>query len=85
MCYEKKPAHRKKTISIEDAARTIYIDFEGLQGKPPMLCGILAGNVFEQVVYDQDFRGAANHEDLQIIDLSVDLPPDERSSINIAG
>jgi hypothetical protein len=69
----KNPAHRKKTISIEDAARAIYIDFEGLQGKPPTLCGILVGKVFTQVVYDQAFDAAAYHRDLQVIDFSVHM------------
>ena len=46
-------------ISREDAARAIYVDFEGFKDKSPCLIGILVEGVLEQVVLDSRLFAAA--------------------------
>ena len=51
-------------ISREDAARAIYVDFEGFKDKSPCLIGILVEGVLEQVVLDSGkvFRRSDNDD-----------------------
>ena len=46
-------------ISQEDAARAIYVDFEGFKDKSPCLLGILVEGAMEQVVLDRRLFAAA--------------------------
>jgi hypothetical protein len=46
-------------ISREEAARAIYVDFEGFKEKSPCLIGILVEGVLEQVVLDRRLFAAA--------------------------
>jgi len=46
-------------ISREDAARAIYVDFEGFKDKSPCLIGILVEGTLEQVVLDRRLFAAA--------------------------
>jgi hypothetical protein len=46
-------------ISREEAARAIYVDFEGFKDKSPCLIGILVEGALEQVVLDRRLFAAA--------------------------
>lgn len=39
--------------------RAVYLDFEGLKGCPPVLAGVLCESTFQQVVFDETFKPAA--------------------------
>jgi hypothetical protein len=52
----------EKKISLSDAERAIYIDFEGFEKEAPALLGILIDEVFEQIILDEKFQGAATYK-----------------------
>ena len=53
------------SISLEEATRGIYIDFEGRKDHPPALVGILYDNQFQQIVLDLRLKSAANAKSLR--------------------
>ena len=53
-------------ISLDEARRAIYIDFEGFEDASPSLIGILIGESFEQVVFDPSLVLAAEAKGLPI-------------------
>ncbi len=53
----------EKKISLAEAERAIYIDFEGFIKEAPALIGILVEDSFEQLVLDAKFSGAAAYKD----------------------
>lgn len=55
---------------VEDA---IYIDFEGFEGEPPKLLGVLVSDDFEQVVLDRRLKSAADAKDLRTSSLCEEL------------
>lgn len=57
--------HAKRTISRPEALGAIYIDFEGCQGEPPSLMGILQEDAFEQIVLSQELASAAEAKGLR--------------------
>jgi hypothetical protein len=54
-----KPLKPESMISQNEAERAIYIDFEGFEDASPSLLGILVGESFEQVVFDNRLSLAA--------------------------
>ncbi len=59
----RKSPPSEKIISLVEANRAIYIDFEGYVKEAPALIGILIEDDFEQIVLDEKFRGAAPYKD----------------------
>jgi len=51
--------NRHTSISIADAEKAIYVDFEGFQDQPPSLLGILVDGTLTQVVLDPRLTAAA--------------------------
>jgi hypothetical protein len=47
------------SISVAEAQRAIYVDFEGFQDQPPGLIGIMANGSLTQVVLDPRLNAAA--------------------------
>lgn len=47
------------SISVPEAQRAIYVDFEGFKGRPPSLLGILVDGDLSQVVLDSRLTAAA--------------------------
>lgn len=58
----------EKTISISEAERAIYIDFEGFSEKAPSLIGIQCEDKFWQVVLTDDLALAAAAKDILVCD-----------------
>ena len=58
--YFKVTHDHEKNISIGDARRAIYIDFEGFEKKAPSLLGVACEDEFYQVVLDEELAGAAD-------------------------
>ena len=54
-------ASKKKTITMDQATRGLYLDFEGKKDQPPMMCGVMVEGNFSQVVYDPAFEPAVRH------------------------
>jgi hypothetical protein len=52
----------EKKISLAEAERVIYIDFEGFVKEAPALIGIQVEDNFEQLVLDARFSGAAAYK-----------------------
>ena len=52
----------EKKISLAEAERAIYIDFEGFEKEAPALLGVLIDGSFEQIILDEKFRGAATYK-----------------------
>ena len=55
-------------ISVREASRAIYIDFEGLTNETPTLCGVQCDGIFEQIVYDEALASAAENKQLAVLD-----------------
>jgi hypothetical protein len=58
-------------LSLDEALRALYVDFEGRVSEPPILVGILpAGRdlEFRQVVLDADFAAAGAAKGLAVVD-----------------
>lgn len=47
------------SISIADAEKAIYVDFEGFEDQPPSLLGILIDGSLTQVILDSRLTPAA--------------------------
>ena len=58
-----------RQISVDQAQRGIYIDFEGFKDKPPAIIGLFIDGNFKQVVLDSDFKHAARAKGLPVEDL----------------
>ena len=58
-----------KQVSVDQAQRGIYIDFEGFKDKPPAIIGLFIDGNFNQVVLDSDFEHAARAKGLAVEDL----------------
>ena len=54
-------ASKKETITMDQASREFYLDFEGKKDQPPMMCGVMVEGDFSQVVFDQAFEPAVRH------------------------
>ena len=52
----------EKKISLAEAERAIYIDFEGFEKEAPALLGVLIDRSFEQFILDEKFQGAATYK-----------------------
>ncbi len=52
----------EKKISLAEAERAIYIDFEGFEKDAPALLGVLIDGAFEQIILDEKFQGAASYQ-----------------------
>ncbi|MFC1531512.1 hypothetical protein ACFL5T_04645 [Gemmatimonadota bacterium] len=55
-------AKRRRTISVRDAIRSLYIDLEGPRNGSPVILGVLYQQDFEQYVLDPDFWDAPRKE-----------------------
>jgi hypothetical protein len=66
----KRPRDPHASITPEEAARAIYIDFEGFQDAAPTMVGVLVGDVLEHVVFDGALRAAAEAKSCSISTLS---------------
>ncbi|NDB96623.1 MAG: hypothetical protein EBZ78_10790 [Verrucomicrobia bacterium] len=53
-------------ISVIEAKRAIYIDFECFMGKPPSLAGVLIEDEFQQTVFEPRLQPAAEAKGLQM-------------------
>lgn len=53
-------------ISVIEAKRAIYIDFECFMGKPPSLAGALIEDEFEQIVFEPRLQPAAEAKGLRV-------------------
>jgi hypothetical protein len=60
-------------ISMNDANKAIYIDFEGFVDKSPSLLGILKEDNFEQVVFDINLISAAEAKSLRYAELDEEI------------
>ena len=58
-----------KQVSVDQAKRGIYIDFEGFKDKPPAIIGLFIDGDIKQVVLDSDFEHAARAKGLAVEDL----------------
>jgi len=65
---EQKQQTYYKQISLAEAQRAIFIDFEGFVKETPSLIGICIEKSFEQIVLTEDLRSAANAKNLRFID-----------------
>jgi len=54
---KKSPSSTSERCQVVE--RAIYLDFEGLKGQPPVLAGVLWEDRFEQMVFDEGFKSAA--------------------------
>ena len=59
---EQRAQHRReRSISVEEAKKAVYIDFEGFTDRSPSLVGVLIGGNFEQIALDPRLSLAAAH------------------------
>lgn len=58
-------------LTIKEAKRGIYMDFEGLRKEPPSLVGILTEEDFQQVVVDEGLQSAAEAKELEFSKLEM--------------
>lgn len=65
---EQKQQTYYKQISLTEAQRAIFIDFEGFVKETPSLISISIEKSFEQIVLTEDLRPAANAKNLRFID-----------------
>ncbi|MFG0251656.1 MAG: hypothetical protein ACF8NJ_02140 [Phycisphaerales bacterium JB038] len=56
------------TLTSADAARAIYLDFEGFTNEAPALLGVLVDDSFETLVLDPVLRPAAEDRGLRVTD-----------------
>lgn len=56
------------TLTSADAARAIYLDFEGFTNEAPALLGVLVDDCFETLVLDPVLRPAAKAKGLRVTD-----------------
>jgi len=54
---KKSPSSTSERCQVVE--RAIYLDFEGLKGQSPILAGVLWEDRFEQMVFDEAFKSAA--------------------------
>lgn len=66
----KKNKKLMKSLTKEQAERGIYIDFEGFKNEAPTVIGILIDDYFEQIIFDEKLRLAAEKKDLRVATLS---------------
>ena len=52
------------SISVEEATRGIYLDFEGFKDHSPSIIGIFHNNQFQQIVLDPKLKSAAEERSL---------------------
>jgi len=57
-------------ISSKEASKAIYIDFEGFVDKPPTLIGILIEDHFEQIIFEDGLRSAADAKGMRVSSLN---------------
>ncbi len=63
-----KPKSLKKQLSditLAEAERTIYIDFEGFEKKAPHLIGVLIDDTYQSIVLEIDLTLAAEAKQLR--------------------
>lgn len=70
---EERKLRRRRTISLEQARRGIYIDFEGFENSGPSLVGILVDNTFTQVVFESSLRNAAKAKNCAVSDICTTI------------
>ena len=70
---EKIQRKKEAKITSIEADNAIYIDFEGFEDKEPSIIGTLIGETFEQVVFDETLRLAAEINNLRFIPIEVYL------------
>lgn len=58
----RKSLPTEKKISLAEADRAIYLDFEGFEKEAPALIGVLIDRSFEQFILDEKFQGAATYK-----------------------
>lgn len=61
-------------ITLKEAERAIYIDFEGFEEKSPTLIGILVEDEFEQAVFDPQLNEAAVAKGMRQASLKEEIP-----------
>ena len=70
---EKIQRNKEAKFTSEEAESAIYIDFEGFEDKKPSMIGTLIGEKFEQVIFDETLRLAAEFNDLSFIPIELYL------------
>ena len=62
-----------RPLSRRDAARALYIDFEGFKDCTPALLGVLSDECLEQVVLDGQLASAARASRLRVSSLQAEI------------
>ncbi len=66
-------------ITLAEAERAIYIDFEGFENKSPHLIGVLIDDTYQSIVLDPELTLAAEQRQLHVMQTGVPLSSGESS------
>ncbi len=69
MSEPKSPKKQFSDITLIEAERAIYIDFEGFEEKAPYLIGVLIDDTYQSIVLDPELTLAADAKQLPVMGL----------------